>query len=70
MAINLDKINEAIDRLDPTKNNGGNNKSIIKLDEESIRFALLLISMTWKCLSKSCGFILELQDALFFVPQR
>ena len=33
MAINLDKINAAIDRLDPTKNNGGNNKNIIKLDE-------------------------------------
>ena len=35
MAINLDKINAAIDKLDPTKNtNGGNNQDdIIKLEE-------------------------------------
>ena len=33
MAINLDKINAAIDRLDPTKSNGGSNKNIMKLDE-------------------------------------
>ena len=33
MAINLDKINDAIDRLDPNKNTGANNQSILKLEE-------------------------------------
>ena len=43
MAINLDKINAAIDKLDPTKNtNGGNTQDdIIKLEEgeHNIRIA-------------------------------
>ena len=33
MAINLDKINDAIDRLDPNKNTGANNQNILKLEE-------------------------------------
>ena len=42
MAINLDKINAALDKLDPTKSNGGGNQdAIIKLDEgeHNIRIA-------------------------------
>ena len=43
MAINLDKINAAIDKLDPTKNTkgGGNQDDIIKLEEgeHTIRIA-------------------------------
>ncbi len=42
MAINLDKINQALDKLDPTKSNGGGNQdAIIKLDEgeHNIRIA-------------------------------
>ena len=43
MAINLDKINAALDKLDPTKNSngGGNQDAIIKLDEgeHNIRIA-------------------------------
>ena len=43
MAINLDKINAALDKLDPTKSNNGNGNqdAIIKLDEgeHNIRIA-------------------------------
>ena len=33
MAINLDKINQALDKLDPTKSNNGSQDDIIKLEE-------------------------------------